>query len=740
MGKKSKKSHKKKQKTLSKSCEGRIVNVEAAYQTGLDYFKNSAYHSAVIEWKKIADDKNYAVSLPSLLAEACYRKGLQLYQQLINGDRDKIFNQVIAAFSQAVNLQPNKSIYHYHLGLAFFRFGNYKKAIFSYKKALDIDKNDRYLRHLVLAYFKQGNVVEANNYKQLLKKNNAFLSTIISIISSEDETIPELDFNKESKEKLFLMGLISLKLNKCELAKEYSQTALELESSYKNKAASSHISGYLYYLLALIEQRKNPEQAEQYWQKILTLNLSSEHLKKNLSIYYFNKGLELAQQGKFKSALAPLDNAKKLQPNNEVITKNINLTKFLYANHVARQGIIQEALKLWHSTSIKKDINRIINIALALDKLDQPQEANYQWTKVIEYWRKEYKSKSDDRLKGYLITAHKHLAENYLKIDNERRAIKEFENVIHYTPDDAELRTRLGELLMENGRWNSAIKQFRTILNLKPDDTDALFNIAFLYDQAYEQEKAIAVLENILSIDPNNSHAKQKMGGIFHDQAHEEWDDGDYNEAAKLFLQQIKIDPKKFSGYACLSDLYFETRRKKEVDNLLNYFIRTDPDNPDAYLQVAKKYYEYGSKGKAGKYLKKAEQLNPNDCQLLIEIGKTIFFESPQKAKGYFNKALTMGKDIYELYREIGTWIGPYDPKTAIAYLQKYLTKDRRNVAVLFELSMLYNLIGNKRDSEKAHSMAIKYEQQQENEEISEDDKYKDIEHDEISGDQLSLF
>jgi len=740
VGKKSKKSHKKKHKTFSKSGEGRSVDVEVTYQTGLDYFKNSAYHSAVVEWKKIVGDKNYTGSLPSLIAEACYRKGLQLYHQLINSDREKILNQVIAALSQAVNLQPNKSIYHYHLGLAFFRFGNYKKAVFSYKKAFDLDNNDRYLQHLVLAYFKQGNVVEANKYKQLLKKNNAFLSTIISIISPEEKTSPELDFKKESKETIFLMGLIYSKSKEYELAKECFQKALELESSNKNKAVNSHISAYLYYLLALIEQKKNPEQAEQYWQKILTLNISSEHLKKSLSIYYFNKGLELAQQRKFKAALTPMDNAKKLQPNNEVIAENINLTKFLYANHVARQGIIKEALKLWHSTSIKKDINRIINIALALDRLDQNQEANYQWTKVIEYWRKEYKSKADDRLKGYLITAHKHLAENYLKIDNERRAIKEFENVIHYTPNDAELRTRLGELLMENGRWNGAIKQFRTVLNLKPDDTDALLNIAFLYDQSYEQEKAIAVLENILSIDPNNSQAKQKMGGIFHDQAHEEWDDGNYSEAAILFLQQIKIDPKKFSGYACLSNLYFKAGRKKGVDTLLNNFISTDPDNPDAYINVAKQYYKYGSKGKAGKYLKKAEQLNPNDCQLLIEIGKTIFFESPQKAKGYFNKALSMGKDTYELYREIGSWIGPYDPKMAIVYLQKYLTKDRRNVAVLFELSKLYNLIGNNRDSEKAHSMAIKYEQQKENEEISVDDKYEDSEQKEILGDQLSLF
>jgi tetratricopeptide (TPR) repeat protein len=736
-----KKSQKKKHEKFSKAHMIKGFNVQTTYQAGLDFFKNGDYHAAVVEWQKIPEAK-YPEKMNSLLAEACFRKGLQLYRQLSGSNHEKTFNQMMATFSQAINFLPDKSIYHYHLGLAYYRFGNIKKAISSYKRAYNIDKNDRYLFHLILALYQQENVIDANNYLQLLEHKNESLSVLTSIMNHNEKKLSDLNFKEKSLANYFLAGIIHLKSKDYKMAATSFLKAVKFEVSEGGKENDTKIIGYVNYFLALINQKSNVNIAKQYWEKLLTFDIKNEQMKKNLAMYFFIKGIKLAQKGKVKKAIIPLENAQTIQPHNEIITQKMNLAKFLHANQIAQKGKIDEAIKLWYSCPIKNDINRIINIALALDQLNQPKEANFQWTKVIEYWKKELHSGVTDIIKNYLITAHKHLAENYIKINNERRAIKEFENVLKYLPNDIEIRDRLGNLLMENGRWSNAIKQFRTILKLKPNNIDALLNIAFLYDQSYDYKNAISVLENILTIEPKNSQARRKMGEIYHDLALEEWEFGNFDQAENLFKKQIDVDPKKFDGYSCLCDIYFETSRKKDVEKILNEYIHTDPNDPFVHLQVAQIYFEYGFKNKGNKCLTKALQLNPEDYKMLIELGKTIIHSSPTKAKVYFDKAIKLATDKPQVLYEIGVWLGQKNPKMAITYLNKYLKFDKENIEVLFLLGLIHKLNHNKKESQKAFSAAIRFAKQQGEDEVIDTIKQlqQDIDEYDVFGEQLPLF
>ena len=685
----SKKSYKKKHKKTSKSKKK--IDIQAIYQTGLSCFNDDSYHAAVIEWQKIPN-KEYTTEITALLAEASYRKGLKFYKQLSEKNQTQSFNQIIASITQAVNLQPQKSIYRFHLGLAYHRFGNYTKAISSYKKAVEIEQTDRYITHLILAYYEQGNITDADDYRQLMEMKNIFLSTIINIIFQKDTSIT---LSGNSIDTYFLTGLIQCKSKDLKSAIKSFKKVLQLIG---NKSVNSEMKNYTYYFLGLIEQNNNNKKnAEKYWGHLLQCNLSGKQLVKNLTNHFIKKGKECAKNNIYQQAIKYWNEAQNLQPQDKIIFQNINIAKFLLANQCALKGDWNVALEFWQASSIKNNINKIQNIALVYDKLDQPREANFKWIEFAAYWKKEYYSnKNNTHLKEYLITAHKHLAKNYQKIGEERRAIKEYENVVHYAPKDTKIHTKLGELLMENGRWNAAIKRFNTILDYEPNNIDTQLNLATAYEQICEEDRALNILFKILSIEPNNSLIKRKIGSIYHEQAHEEWDEWNEEKAVELFLKQIELDPKKFSGYKCLSSLYLEMGKKKKIDALLKKYIETDPDNPVIYIETAELYYEMGSKRKGDNIINRAEKRSPNDSALLIKFGKAIFDISMRRAKIFFDKAIKYAEDKTTLYLEIGSWIGHFNPKMAIFYLSKYIEHNKEDGDILLMLAMLYGEIDDK--------------------------------------------
>ena len=139
-------------KRSRKKKRGRDKKAENAFISGEAFFKNGGYKKAISKWKEWADG---SPEMRKKIAEAYFRSGLDFYKK-------EDLNSVTSNLSMAVKLDPDTSIYWYHLGLSYHRVKKWNKAISSYKKALSISpENERYLFHLALAFLLQGRDVEA---------------------------------------------------------------------------------------------------------------------------------------------------------------------------------------------------------------------------------------------------------------------------------------------------------------------------------------------------------------------------------------------------------------------------------------------------------------------------------------------------------------------------------------------------------------------------------------------------
>jgi len=258
------------------------------------------------------------------------------------------------------------------------------------------------------------------------------------------------------------------------------------------------------------------------------------------------------------------------------------------------------------------------------------------------------------------------------------------------------------------------------VLKNWPDDTDASLSLAFALEMDDETAQARAMLENILQSEPNHARAKKQLGALLHDSVHEHWDEGRYDEAEGLFNEQIKLDPANFDGYKCLAELMLEDdgADEKEVEAIMQNYLAANAGNPSAPVAVGVVFLQADHRKLAEKYFKQAEQIGGTDPAMLIAIGKAYLPVFESKAKTYFDRAVKAAPGDAKLCFAIGTELALEHPALSLEYLQKSLKIDGSNAEVYAEMGLLQNILGNRREADKAWFMAKQLAGQQGNQEL----------------------
>lgn len=698
-----KKSKKKRSKHPQKG-KGRSVkkgtNEKACIEKGIDFFKSGNYHAALIEWQKVAfTDPKWQ----KILAEAHFRRGLEYYCEIHLKSEIK-YNQILSEMTQAVKLQPDNGLYHFHLGLAYEHQGNLKKATSCYQKALEIKEEQRYLFQLVLVYIKRDMLLEAKQHAEFISDETKrfMLNLMFESIQADQEREYLLASGIPSKSGEYFLIQAVKALQKNESSEALSFFKKSAKSGSKDnlfQAINSYFEG-----MAFLQQ-ENREAANEKFIRAFDLGLRGEYFKTNLLPALWEKGLKYSKEQNLSAALRIFEAIRGLAPEIEAIQHNINLIRFHRANELAHQEKYEEAVKLWQACKLKDDMNLFHNIAVAYDRLEHSKGANIHWRELINYWKRQYSLHPEQtRLKEHLIITHKRLGERYLKNDELSRAAKEFGEVLRYTPDDVETQFKLGEIYLDMEKWRYAQRSFESILKLQPENIDAMLNLAFIHEMDYETETALNILNRVLALDPDNREAFKQMQEIYHDEAHYYWDEEDLETAIEFFEKEIKLAPDRFNGYNCLADLYdIEFGDHKKIEILFNRYIKSKPQDPFAYLDIGAYYLSNDYPRKAQSFFSKAEAMSEPNTNLLFAIGK-VYVENGNFKKGssYFSKAVRINSKDFDLLFSIGYCLAPYYPIKAITYLQKSLKLQPDNVEVYMFLSMLYAYSGKELAAQKA--------------------------------------
>lgn len=116
-------------------------------------------------------------------------------------------------------------------------------------------------------------------------------------------------------------------------------------------------------------------------------------------------------------------------------------------------------------------------------------------------------------------------------------AIKQHEDEVARTPENAEAWEHLGNLYYDTGAAEKAINAYNKALELKPGNTSVLVDRGVMYRELKEFSKALDSFRQALEINPKHEHALFNSGVVlFFDLKRKE-------EALQSWRELVKINP-----------------------------------------------------------------------------------------------------------------------------------------------------------------------------------------------------
>ena len=117
------------------------------------------------------------------------------------------------------------------------------------------------------------------------------------------------------------------------------------------------------------------------------------------------------------------------------------------------------------------------------------------------------------------------------------RDIKRLRKTVSKEPADLNALIKLGNLLMDNGRFREAIKIYEKILVRTPENVNVRVDLGTCYRNSGDPERAAGEYRKALSYDPKNLYAHRNLGIVL------AYDLGRTAEAITEFEAYLKLSP-----------------------------------------------------------------------------------------------------------------------------------------------------------------------------------------------------
>jgi len=244
----------------------------------------------------------------------------------------------------------------------------------------------------------------------------------------------------------------------------------------------------------------------------------------DLSVAYNNLGLGHAKRGNNDIAVADLDQAINLNPENATAYNNRGFT---YNN----MGEYDRAIA---------DLDQ----ALGLD----PQHATAYNNRGLAYENKgDYDRAIADlslalSLNPRLVVAYDNRGYAYQRKGVYDRALADYDEAIRLQSDDAELYNKRGNVYYSKGDYDLALVDYNRAVKLKPDFALAFLNGGNTRLVRGEYDRAIADYDKAISLNSNDADYYDKRA-----QAH--YSKGDYDRAIADATRAIALDPTNATAF-----------------------------------------------------------------------------------------------------------------------------------------------------------------------------------------------
>jgi Flp pilus assembly protein TadD len=201
-------------------------------------------------------------------------------------------------------------------------------------------------------------------------------------------------------------------------------------------------------------------------------------------------------------------------------------------------------------------------------------------------------------------------------------ALAQYEQLARLQPDSAALALRLGLTYQKKHESAQAAAEFERASKLTPEDARAYGYLGQALDESGRKPEAIAADRRSLALDSHNPWVMNNLAYLMADTG------GDLNEAAKLALEAVRLQPNEVSFSDTLGWVYLKKGDSSSALHVFESACQKNPGDVTFHIHLAMALLASGDRNKSRSELKAAGQLpaSPQEknsiARLLEKIGE----------------------------------------------------------------------------------------------------------------------
>ena len=215
------------------------------------------------------------------------------------------------------------------------------------------------------------------------------------------------------------------------------------------------------------------------------------------------------------------------------------------------------------------------------DIIDTGKKQNYSQAEYFNIAGNTAKEKKDGTRAIYYYTktietdtayieAYLNRGEMYYYVDENEKALTDFDRVIELSPQEDRAYYFKGLLFNDAGNYNKAIENLNTAINLNDKAYEYYEARSSAYEQINEYEKAFEDINTAIKLNPKSAKLYNLRGRL-----HEHFKRTD--DAINDFKIATKLDPNDIWPYNGLLFIYLEMDKNNEAFEIVNKMIKMKP-------------------------------------------------------------------------------------------------------------------------------------------------------------------
>ncbi len=650
-----------------------------------------------------------------------YEQAVKLYQQALERHRDDrnravswhnlgdVYyaldrpNDALAAYQQAIKLDPQRAIYPNSLGNLYGALGRYEQAIAAYQQAVKLDPE------YMLAYNSLGNIYgtlgrdkEASEaYQKVieLKPDYAWAYNNLGFIRARQGAYEAavtlyrqaLDRHQRDQDKAVSwnnLGSVYEALgDDPEALTAYRQATMldpayawpyyNLGLIYKRQADNEAALTAFQQALDRLDAKRDADQAARalnelgglYWaldrpEAALDAYQQATELDPDFALPWNSMGDLYRATDRWGKAETAYRQANQLDPDLAWPYHNLALVRAYQGHHEAAIPLYQEALTR-HQRVQDQAIswNRLGESYRALDRLEEASHAYrqamaldpiYPWPYhnlgLLAEWQDDL-SRAETFFRQALdrhqrdtdrAVAWYHLGNVYHQLNRIQEAIEAYQKAAELDPTYAQPWSSLGDVYRSLDQSEEAMAAYRQAIGLNPNEPWPYHYLGALHEQQEEYEAAITRFQQAIErhrADRDRAISWQQLGQVHFSQKR-------HQEATKAFRQAGALDPTYALPWYYLGDTYRVLNRQEQAINAYERAAELDPAYSATWSNLGDLYAASDRLEEAITAYQRTIALNPTNSWAYHHLGD-IFAQ-----RGDHEAALTYYRQATERHRQ----------------------------------------------------------------------------------------